>query len=148
MFVSKQRTAYEMRISDWSSDVCSSDLLGFRGASRYYDDRYREGFALECRALKRVRETLGFTNVVIMVPFCRTPEEAARVLEEMAKHGLRRGENGLQVYIMCELPSNVVLADELATRFDGFSIGSHDMTKTVLGVDGASGILAQRRRKR
>src|SRR3546814_20864393 len=75
-------------------------MLGFRGASRYYDDRYREGFALECRALKRVRETLGFTNVVIMVPFCRTPEEADRVLEEMAKNGLRRGENGLQVYMM------------------------------------------------
>ncbi|API58363.1 phosphoenolpyruvate synthase [Tardibacter chloracetimidivorans] len=118
-------------------------MLGFRGASRYYDDRYREGFALECRALKRVRETLGFTNVVIMVPFCRTPEEADRVLEKMAKNGLRRGENGLQVYMMCEIPSNVVLAEEFATRFDGFSIGSNDLTQLVLGVDRDSGILAQ-----
>src|SRR3546814_9633968 len=118
-------------------------MFGFRGASRYYDDRYREGFALEGRALNRVRETLGLTNVVIMVPFCRTPEEADRVLEEMAKNGLRRGENGLQVYMMCEIPSNVVLAEEFATRFDGFSIGSNDLTQLVLGVDRDSGILAQ-----
>lgn len=118
-------------------------MLGFRGASRYYDDRYREGFALECRALKRVRETLGFTNVIVMVPFCRTPEEADRVLEEMAKNGLCRGENGLQVYMMCEIPSNVVLAEDFAARFDGFSIGSNDLTQLVLGVDRDSGILAQ-----
>ena len=117
-------------------------MLGFRGASRYYDERYREGFALECRALKRVREELGFSNVIVMVPFCRTPAEADRVLEAMAENGLRRGENGLQIYMMCEIPSNVILAEQFATRFDGFSIGSNDLTQLVLGVDRDSGILA------
>jgi len=117
-------------------------MLGFRGASRYYDERYREGFALECRALKRVRETMGFRNVIVMVPFCRTPAEADRVLEAMAENGLRRGENGLQIYMMCEIPSNVILAEQFATRFDGFSIGSNDLTQLVLGVDRDSGFLA------
>ncbi|HEX7930480.1 MAG TPA: phosphoenolpyruvate synthase, partial [Sphingomicrobium sp.] len=101
-------------------------MLGFRGASRYYDDRYRDGFALECRALKRVREEMGFKNLVVMVPFCRTVTEADRVIEAMAANGLRRGEAGLQVYMMCEIPSNVVLAEEFGKRFDGFSIGSND----------------------
>lgn len=110
-------------------------MLGFRGASRYYSPRYREGFALECRALKRVRETIGFTNVIIMVPFCRTPEEADRVLEVLAENGLVRGEHGLQIYMMCEIPSNVILAEVFATKFDGFSIGSNDLTQLVLGVD-------------
>ena len=117
-------------------------MLGFRGASRYYDDRYREGFALECRAIRQVRETLGFTNVIVMVPFCRTPAEADRVLGVMAQNGLRRGEAGLQIYMMCEIPSNVVLAGEFARRFDGFSIGSNDLTQLVLGVDRDSDILA------
>ena len=117
-------------------------MLGFRGASRYYDDRYRDGFALECRALKRVREEMGFANVIVMVPFCRTPAEADRVLEVMAKHGLKRGEAGLQIYMMCEIPSNVILAEQFATRFDGFSIGSNDLTQLVLGVDRDSGLLA------
>jgi pyruvate,water dikinase len=117
-------------------------MLGFRGASRYYDARYREGFALECAALKRVREKLGFTNVIVMVPFCRTPQEADKVLAVMAEHGLVRGSNGLQVYMMCEIPSNVVLAEKFATRFDGFSIGSNDLTQLVLGVDRDSGQLA------
>lgn len=117
-------------------------MLGFRGASRYYDDRYKEGFALECRALKRVRDMLGFTNVIIMVPFCRTPAEADRVLAVMAENGLRRGENELQVYMMCEIPSNVILAEQFATRFDGFSIGSNDLTQLVLGVDRDSDLLA------
>jgi pyruvate,water dikinase len=117
-------------------------MLGFRGASRYYDERYRDGFALECRALKRVRETLGFANVIVMVPFCRTPAEADRVLAAMAENGLRRGEAGLQVYMMCEIPSNVVLAREFARRFDGFSIGSNDLTQLVLGVDRDSELLA------
>lgn len=117
-------------------------MLGFRGASRYYDERYREGFALECRALKYVRETLGFGNVIIMIPFCRTPAEADRVLAVMADNGLRRGENGLEVYMMCEIPSNVILAEAFATRFDGFSIGSNDLTQLVLGVDRDSDLLA------
>jgi pyruvate,water dikinase len=117
-------------------------MLGFRGASRYYNPRYREGFALECRALKRVREELGFANVIVMVPFCRTPEEADRVLAAMAENGLKRGVNGLQVYMMCEIPSNVILAEDFATRFDGFSIGSNDLTQLVLGIDRDSDLLA------
>lgn len=117
-------------------------MLGFRGASRYYDERYREGFALECVALKRVREQLGFGNIIVMIPFCRTPQEADRVLAVMAENGLVRGGNGLQVYMMCEIPSNVVLAEKFATRFDGFSIGSNDLTQLVLGVDRDSAQLA------
>ena len=117
-------------------------MLGFRGASRYYDARYRDGFALECRALRRVREDMGLLNVKIMVPFCRTVEEGRLVLAEMARHGLRRGEGGLEVYVMCEIPSNVILAEEFAEIFDGFSIGSNDLTQLVLGVDRDSSIVA------
>ncbi|UFP94790.1 phosphoenolpyruvate synthase [Gloeobacter morelensis] len=123
-------------------------MLGWRGASRYYDERYRAAFALECRALKRVRDQMGFTNVVVMVPFCRTPEEGRRVMAEMAIHGLVRGENGLAVYVMCELPSNVVLAGEFARVFDGFSIGSNDLTQLTLGLDrdsaGVAGLFDER----
>jgi pyruvate, water dikinase len=110
-------------------------MIGWRGASRYYDDRYQEGFALECQAMKRVRDEMGLTNVILMIPFCRTPDEGRRVLAEMAKHGLVRGENGLQVYVMCELPSNVLLADQFCEMFDGFSIGSNDLTQLTLGLD-------------
>jgi pyruvate,water dikinase len=117
-------------------------MLGFRGASRYYDPAYRDAFALECRALKRARERIGFGNIIVMVPFCRTPGEADRVIEEMAKNGLVRGENGLKVYMMCEIPSNVIRASEFAARFDGFSIGSNDLTQLVLGVDRDSSQLA------
>ncbi|GAB3271081.1 phosphoenolpyruvate synthase [Sinomonas notoginsengisoli] len=125
-------------------DAEENPMLGFRGASRYYDDRYKEGFSLECRALKRAREGLGFANVIVMVPFCRTPGEADAVLAAMAEHGLARGENGLKVYMMCEIPSNVVLAEQFASRFDGFSIGSNDLTQLVLGVDRDSERLASR----
>ena len=110
-------------------------MLGFRGASRYYNPKYREGFALECRAVKRAQEEIGMHNLVVMVPFCRTPEEADLVLEEMADNGLQRGVDGLKVFVMAEIPSNVLMATEFANRFDGFSIGSNELTQMILGVD-------------
>jgi len=109
-------------------------MLGWRGASRYYDEDYRDGFALECRAIRRVREEMGFVNVVVMIPFCRTPAEADLVLDVLAGNGLERGKNDLQVYVMAEIPSNVLEAEAFAERFDGFSIGSNDLTQLVLGV--------------
>ncbi|WP_321428406.1 phosphoenolpyruvate synthase [uncultured Methanolobus sp.] len=120
----------------------NNPMLGFRGASRYYDKRYREGFALECKAMKKVRDVMGLTNLILMIPFCRRIEEAEKVLEEMKKNGLVRGENGLQVYMMTEIPSNVLLIDEFSQYFDGFSIGSNDLTQLTLGVDRDSEILA------
>jgi len=117
-------------------------MLGFRGASRYAHPAYAEGFALECRAMKRVREEMGLTNVIIMLPFVRRVAEADLVLKTMAELGLQRGENGLEVYAMCEIPNNVLLLDEFAKRFDGFSIGSNDLTQLTLGVDRDSEIVA------
>ena len=117
-------------------------MLGFRGACRYYHPQYQQGFALECRAMKKVREEMGLTNLKLMIPFCRTVEEGRRVLAEMEKNGLKRGENGLEVYVMCEIPSNVILANEFAGIFDGFSIGSNDLTQLVLGVDRDSEIVS------
>jgi len=117
-------------------------MIGFRGASRYYHPRYQAGFALECRAVAKVREEMGLTNLKLMIPFCRTVEEGRRVQAEMATHGLRRGENGLEIYVMCEIPSNVVLAEDFADIFDGFSIGSNDLTQLILGVDRDSAIVA------
>jgi pyruvate,water dikinase len=117
-------------------------MMGFRGASRYAHPAYTEGFALECRAMKRVREVMGLDNVVLMLPFVRRLQEADLVLERMAELGLRRGEDGLQIYAMCEIPNNVVLIDEFATRFDGFSIGSNDLTQLTLGVDRDSEMVA------
>ncbi|VVD61382.1 phosphoenolpyruvate synthase [Pandoraea soli] len=118
-------------------------MLGFRGASRYYSPRYREGFALECRAICRLRNEMGFRNVIVMIPFCRSTKEADRVLEVMAENGIRRGEAGLKIYVMCEIPSNVILAKAFAQRFDGFSIGSNDLTQLTLGVDRDSADLAE-----
>jgi pyruvate,water dikinase len=117
-------------------------MIGFRGASRYYNPRYQAGFALECRAVKKVRDEMGLVNLKVMIPFCRTVEEGRRVQEEMEKHGLKRGVDGLEVYVMCEIPSNVILAEEFAEIFDGFSIGSNDLTQLILGVDRDSEIVA------
>jgi pyruvate, water dikinase len=120
----------------------ANPMLGFRGAVRYYSDRYRAAFALECEAIRRVREEMGLSNVIAMIPFCRTVDEADRVVSEMERNGLRRGRNGFELYMMCEVPSNVVLVEEFAERFDGFSIGSNDLTQLVLGVDRDSAELA------
>lgn len=117
-------------------------MIGWRGASRYYDPNYREAYALECQALKRVRDEMGLTNVIPMIPFCRTPDEGRKVIAEMAKHGLKQGKNGLEIYVMCELPSNVILADEFSEVFDGFSIGSNDLTQLTLGLDRDSSLVA------
>ncbi|MCD6600100.1 MAG: phosphoenolpyruvate synthase [Dehalococcoidia bacterium] len=120
----------------------NNPMIGFRGASRYYNEQYREGFALECQAIKWVREGMGLTNLIVMVPFCRRVDEAEKVLAEMAKNGLKRGENGLEVYVMCEIPNNVIMVDEFSKLFDGFSIGSNDLTQLTLGVDRDSEIVA------
>lgn len=117
-------------------------MIGWRGASRYYDEKYRDAFALECRAIKKVREEMGLTNLKVMVPFCRTVDEGKKVIEEMARNGLAKGENELQVYVMCEIPSNVILADQFSDVFDGFSIGSNDLTQLTLGLDRDSDIVA------
>ena len=117
-------------------------MLGFRGASRYYHENYRDAFGLECRAMLKVRKEMGLKNLKLMIPFCRTVDEGRRVLAEMEKHGLKRGDDGLEIYIMCEIPSNVILAEEFAEIFDGFSIGSNDLTQLTLGVDRDSEIVA------
>jgi pyruvate,water dikinase len=117
-------------------------MLGFRGASRYYNARYRDGFTLECRAMSKVRDEMGLHNLKLMIPFCRTVQEGRNVIAEMERNGLRQGERGLEIYVMCEIPSNVLLAEEFAEIFDGFSIGSNDLTQLVLGVDRDSEIVA------
>lgn len=122
--------------------VEENPMLGFRGASRYYDERYREGFRLECMALRRVREEMGLTNVKAMIPFCRTIEEGERVIALMREYGLRQGEHELEIYAMCELPANVVFADEFLRIFDGYSIGSNDLTQLALGLDRDSEMVA------
>jgi pyruvate,water dikinase len=137
-----------VRLSDFKSDEYKNlvggelfevneenPMIGFRGASRYYDDAYREAFALECRAIKKVRDEMGLINLAVMVPFCRTVNEGIKVLDEMQKYGLQKGKDNLEVYVMCEIPSNAILAEEFAEIFDGFSIGSNDLTQLTLGVD-------------
>ena len=121
----------------------SNPMIGFRGASRYYDEKYREGFALECQAMKKVRGEMGLVNMKLMIPFCRRIEEGKRVIQEMEKNGLKRGENGLEIYVMCEIPNNIILIDEFSKIFDGFSIGSNDLTQLVLGVDRDSALVAR-----
>jgi pyruvate,water dikinase len=118
-------------------------MLGFRGASRYIAANFRDCFELECRAMKKVRDEMGLTNVELMVPFVRTVGEAKQVIELLAKNGLKRGENGLRVIMMCEIPSNAILADQFLEHFDGFSIGSNDMTQMTLALDRDSGIIAE-----
>jgi pyruvate,water dikinase len=122
--------------------VESNPMIGWRGASRYYDPKFEPAFALECKAIKKVREEMGLTNVKVMIPFCRTVEEGKKVIEVMKKHGLKQGENGLEVYVMCEIPSNVILAEEFAKVFDGFSIGSNDLTQLTLGLDRDSELIS------
>ena len=117
-------------------------MIGYRGASRYYSEGYREAFEWECEALKRVRDAMGLTNLIVMLPFVRTPQEARNVVEIMASAGLQQGVNGLKIYAMCEIPANVILADEFLKIFDGYSIGSNDLTQLTLGVDRGSDLIA------
>lgn len=120
----------------------SNPMIGWRGASRYYDPNYKEAFGLECHAIQKARDEMGLTNIKVMIPFCRTPEEGRKVIKTMAEFGLKQGENGLEVYVMCEIPSNVLLAEEFAEIFDGFSIGSNDLTQLALGLDRDSELVA------
>jgi pyruvate,water dikinase len=145
-----------VRLSDFKSNEYSNliggeffepeednPMIGWRGASRYYSDKYKAAFALECAALKRIRDEMGLTNLQIMVPFCRTVEEGKRVIAEMAKNGLKQGKDGLEVYAMCEVPSNAILAEQFLDVFDGFSIGTNDLTQLILGLDRDSGLLTE-----
>ena len=118
-------------------------MIGFRGASRYYDERYREAFRLECAAMKIVRNEMGLDNVKLMIPFCRTVEEGRKVIDLMGKEGLIRGKNKLEIYVMAEIPSNILLAEEFAKHFDGFSIGSNDLTQLTLGIDRDNALLSK-----
>jgi pyruvate,water dikinase len=144
-----------VRLSDFKSNEYASliggsafepieanPMIGFRGASRYTHPNYIEGFTLECFAMKRARGDMGLTNIKLMIPFCRRVDEAKAVIEKMAELGLKRGENGLEIFMMCEIPNNVILIDDFAKYFDGFSIGSNDLTQLVLGVDRDSEIVA------
>jgi pyruvate,water dikinase len=126
----------------WFEPAEANPMIGFRGASRYAHPAYAEGFALECAAMQRVRDEMGLVNVKLMIPFCRRVEEGERVLKAMAEHGLQRGVNGLEIYVMCEIPNNVIQIDAFAQLFDGFSIGSNDLTQLVLGVDRDSEMVA------
>ena len=118
-------------------------MLGSHGPSRYYTGSYREAFGLECRAMRRARDEMGLHNIKLMVPFCRTVEEGKLVVAEMKKYGLVQGRNGLEIYVMCEIPSNVILADDFAKIFDGFSIGSNDLTQLTLGLDRDSELVSR-----
>jgi pyruvate,water dikinase len=127
---------------EWFEPKEENPMIGFRGASRYYHELYQEGFKLECDAMRMVRDEMGLTNVKLMIPFCRSIEEGKKVLRVMAEAGLRRGKNGLQIYVMAEIPSNIILAESFAQLFDGFSIGSNDLTQLTLGVDRDSDLVS------
>jgi pyruvate,water dikinase len=118
-------------------------MVGFRGASRYYNERYKDGFKLECEAMRIVREDMGLDNVKLMIPFCRTVDEGKKVIEVMEEYGLKQGKDNLEIYVMCEIPSNVILGDAFAEVFDGFSIGSNDLTQLTLGIDRDSEIVSE-----
>jgi len=120
----------------------SNPMIGWRGASRYYDPRFAPAFAMECQAIKKIREEMGLDNVWVMIPFCRTVEEGRKVIDIMAQNGLKSGENGLKIMVMCEIPSNVILVDQFLDIFDGMSIGSNDLTQLTLGLDRDAGQLA------
>lgn len=120
----------------------NNPMIGWRGASRYYDEKFKPAFGLECKAIKKAREEMGLTNIKPMIPFCRTPEEGRKVIKIMDEYGLKQGENGLEIYVMCEIPSNVIIADQFADIFDGFSIGSNDLTQLTLGLDRDSDLVA------
>ncbi|MEA3361385.1 MAG: putative PEP-binding protein, partial [Thermodesulfobacteriota bacterium] len=122
--------------------VENNPMIGWRGASRYYDEKFKEAFGLECKAILKVRDEMGLTNIKVMVPFCRTPEEGQKVIDTMRDFGLIQGENGLEFYVMCEIPSNVISADKFADIFDGFSIGSNDLTQLTLGLDRDSDLVS------
>jgi pyruvate,water dikinase len=122
--------------------VEENPMIGFRGASRYYSPLYKDGFALECRAMKKVRDEMGFTNVKLMIPFCRTVEEGKKVVATMRDFGLEQGKNSLEIYVMVEIPSNVLMAEQFAEVFDGFSIGSNDLTQLTLGLDRDSALVS------
>jgi pyruvate, water dikinase len=117
-------------------------MIGWRGASRYYDEKYKPAYAMECKAIKKARDEMGLTNIKPMIPFCRTPEEGRKVIKIMNENGLVQGQNGLEVYVMCEIPSNVIVADQFSEIFDGFSIGSNDLTQLTLGLDRDSALVA------
>jgi len=135
---------YASLLGGWLYEPTESNpMIGWRGASRYYDPKFKPAFGLECQALKQVREQKGLKNIKVMVPFCRTPDEGRKVIKTMAEFGLEQGKDGLEVYVMCEIPSNVVLADEFAEVFDGFSIGSNDLTQLMLGLDRDSELVSQ-----
>ncbi len=138
----KSNEYYNMLGGSYFEPHEENPMIGWRGASRYYSDEYKEAFGMECRAIKKVRDEMGLDNVVVMIPFCRTPEEMQRVLDTMAEFGLVRGENGLRVFLMAELPSNIMMAEEFAEHIDGFSIGSNDLTQLTLGLDRDSSLVA------
>jgi len=121
----------------------NNPMIGWRGASRYYDKNFKEAFGLECKAILKARNEMGLKNIKVMIPFCRTVEEGKRVIETMKEFGLVQGDDGLEVYVMCEIPSNVILADKFADIFDGFSIGSNDLTQLTLGLDRDSELVAE-----